>query len=129
MIVESDHYDASNGRIERLDKFKLDYFNTPPEEISQLAADAMIVVIDLEASLREERTAAIAAQQERNEGHVRLNETSVKYVPGTLYQRISAIIEKLTNEKREVECMLKATDLEKDELRAKAGAAEARPGG
>jgi hypothetical protein len=41
------------GRAQRLAKFRADYFSTPPTEISQLAADAMIVVIDLEAQLRE----------------------------------------------------------------------------
>ena len=40
------------GRRERLLKLKQDYFGSAPQDISQLAADAMIVVIDLETELR-----------------------------------------------------------------------------
>ena len=40
-------------RYERLRKFRESYFFTSPVNISKLAADGMIVVIDLEEQLRE----------------------------------------------------------------------------
>lgn len=45
--------DMQQDRQKRLEAFRQSYFNTPPNDISQLAADAMIVVIDLEAERRE----------------------------------------------------------------------------
>lgn len=47
----------SQARAERFVAFKRAYFSTLPADISQLAADAMIVVIDLEAQLREAEAA------------------------------------------------------------------------
>ena len=37
----------------RIEKFQRDYFATPPDNITQLAVDAMIIVIALKTSLRE----------------------------------------------------------------------------
>ena len=42
-------------REDRLQKFKSDYSTTNPSNISQLAADGMIVVIDLEQQLTDLR--------------------------------------------------------------------------
>jgi hypothetical protein len=67
-------------------------------------------------------------QEELHMGHVRLNECvgweATKDL--SLYARISKKIEELVYAKSEVEHMLAATGHEKDELRAKAGAAEHR---
>lgn len=50
----------TNDRIARLRKFREEYFATAPADISQLAADAMIVVVDLETTV-DRLTAALRA--------------------------------------------------------------------
>lgn len=77
-------------------------------------------VDELEAQL-----AAVTAELQM--GHARLDETTrARDVKGTLYERISKLIEQLVWEKSEIECLLNATGLEKDAMQASLGAAEHR---
>lgn len=62
---------------ERLSKFRADYFCAAPTDISQLAADGMIVVVDCEAELAALRAEVETLQQERDELLERLTETLI----------------------------------------------------
>ena len=57
--------DADLSARLRREKFRADYFSTPPDQISQLAADAMIVVIDLEVELKRKADCLDTLMQER----------------------------------------------------------------
>ena len=73
-----------------------------------------------------ERDELKAAAADARMGHVRLDETRAKDVEGDLYRRIGWLIELLTCEKLEAQHIVAAGGHEKDELRARAEAAEQR---
>lgn len=59
-------------------------------------------------------------------GHTRLDETRAKQMPGTLYERISWLLDLLTSENAELRHTLAATVAERDSLQALLTAAEHR---
>jgi len=89
-----------------------------PSELDQLRAQV--------AAQQDEIARLKEAAEDARMGHVRLDETRAKEAKGDLYARISWIIDLLTREKSEIQHMLTAVAHEKDELRARANAAEHR---